>query len=167
MTEKNKQSIKEGLNLLPKEMQDAVSSFDWVKTSEEIGKRHFFSEEEVNVLQAEVGIVLIGIENRDFLALNIEGDIGTSKEEAEKISSEIVEKILNPIVEILTRNIRMGLKNKSVHWQQNLDFILSGGDYTAFIREPKKETKLGIEDKGTSTTFNQSKLDDLKSKFTI
>ena len=66
-----------------------------------------------------------------------------------------------------TENMKKSLPTKIVSWQQNLDFILSGGDYTSFIqkRVEKKDVERWVP-KETST-FNPSKLDDLKSKFTI
>ena len=72
----------------------------------------------------------------------------------------------------LTENIKKDLKNKSIHWQQNLNFILSGGDYTAFIRRPENPTRSAPDATMTGgqngdDIFNPSKLDDLKSKFTI
>ncbi|HNW71385.1 MAG TPA: hypothetical protein PKZ36_01240 [Candidatus Paceibacterota bacterium] len=165
MTEKLKQTIKEQMVIMPKESQEVVNNFDWVKISEEIGKKYLLSEEEINILQAEIATVLVCAEDQDYLTQDIENEVGTSKTEAEKIASEVLEKIFKPLIENLSKKIKLELKDRPINWQQNLDFILSGGDYTAFIRKPIKEED-NVAPQG-NTFSNYSDLDDLKSKFTI
>ena len=167
MTENLKKTIEQELALLPNELRTIIGSFDWVKISEEIGKKHLLSVDDINVMQAEVGIILMGIEEQELLAQNIETNVGISKDEAEKITKELVDQIFRPLGENLKKSIKMSMKTRTIHWQQNIDFILTGGNYTAFLKTPKPETKKAVVDKGISTPFNQSKLDDLKSQFTI
>jgi len=168
MTEKLKQQLKEQMEFIPKESQEVIDAFDWVKISEEIGKKYYLDENDINMLQAEIGLTLTGLQEQDTLATNIEDDIVVSKNHAEKITEEIIQKILKPILDELTKNVKSNLKNKNTHWQQNLNFVLSGGDYTAFIREPEPEAKAEINPNTNNMgTFNHSKVDDLKSKFTI
>ena len=50
--------------------------------------------------------MLVGIENGDFYAQNIENEVGTSKAEAEKIANETLEKIFIPISNLLEENIK-------------------------------------------------------------
>ena len=165
MTEQIKEKIKEFIAVLPKENQEVVGSFGWEKTSEEIGKKHLLVEDEINGLQLEIGLVLTGIVDPILLPLNIENEVGTSKIEAESMANEVLEQIFNPIVKNLEQKAKIIMKDKSIHWRQNLDFILSGGDYTAFIRRVENETKDELPK--PNETFNPSRLDDLKSKFTI
>jgi len=135
MTNKLKQIIQEELSRLPKENQDAINSFDWIKISEDIGQRYKLEAEEVDGLQAEITLVLLGIEATDLLAINIEQNIRISKSEAEKIGHEIVENIIVPISEIINENIKQNLDQRDTHPEQNIDFILSGGNYSAFLRK--------------------------------
>jgi hypothetical protein len=164
MTEKLKQNLKEQLALLPKESQGVINSFDWVKISEEIGKKYFLTEEDINMFQADVGLVLVGLAEQEYLAQDIEDDVIISKDHAEKMAEEVIEKILKPMVLKLTEIIKKDLKNKVIHWQQNLDFILSGGDYTAFIRRVENQTQ---NISNIKKEFDPSKIDDLKKRFTI
>lgn len=164
MTEKLKQIIREEMINLPKESQEAINSFGWERVSEEIAKKYLLGEEEINKLQAQIAIVMVGAGEQNFLALNIEDEIGISKDEAEKMAGEVVQQIFKPIINKLTEIIKKDLKNKSIHWQQNLDFILSGGDYTAFIRRVENQNQ---DVSNLKKEFNPSKLDDLKSRFTI
>lgn len=166
MTDKFKQTIKEEMTTLPKESQEVINTFDWAKVSGEIGKIHFLDESEINDLQVLTGLILVGIGDSDLLAKDIEEYVGTSRNEAEKISEEITEKIFMPIVKNLKDKIKTTMKDRVTHWQQNLDFILSGGDYTAFIRRVEPDKKDEIP-KGGYQNLGPSKMDDLKSKFTI
>ena len=164
MTEELKKIIEEEMQVLPKESVEVINAFNWAKVSEEIGSKYLYTEEEQNLLDAEIALVMLGITDQEFLPSRIENNIITSHSNAEKISEEIVEKILVPIVNNLSEKIKNGLKNRVAHWQQNLDFILSGGDYTAFIRDPIVKK---LENTAPNNTVNDSKLDDLKNSFTI
>lgn len=149
MTEKLKQTIKEELQKLPKENQQAIDAFDWVKTVEDVGKKYLLSENEINNLQIETLLILIGVEDPDSYTRNIENEVGTSREEASKINEEILEKIFIPINGVLVENIKKSEKIKNSKWNQNLDFILSGGNYSSFI-EPTLENSFK-EEKNTNT----------------
>jgi hypothetical protein len=163
MTNKIKEKIKEFITVLPKQNQEVVNLSNWEKISEEIGKKHLLDQDEIDNFQLETGLVLVGIVNPVLFALNIENEVGTSKDEANKIANEVLEKIFNPIVDKLKEKGRVAMQEKPIHWQQNLDFILSGGDYTAFIRRVESPT----ESRRLKVESNPSKFEDLKSKFTI
>lgn len=136
MTDKLKQIIQEEVMKLPKEMQDAVNSLDWANIAEEIGKKFLLSESEINDFQVETLLVLVGIEDGNYYAQNIENNVGTSKDEAEKMAEEALQKIFTPINDILVEKIKTSGKSRNASPQQNLDFILSGGDYSAFMTLP-------------------------------
>jgi len=133
MTEKLKQKIKEEMNALPKELQDAINAIDWGKITEEIGKRYLLSESEMNDFQVETMLVLIGYVDLNKYTLNIENDIGLNKQITEKIVTEVIEKILDPMSDILDNNIKKTMFNRKTDWKQNVNFVLSGGDYSHFI----------------------------------
>lgn len=138
MTDKLKQIIQREVTKLPKENQEVINNFGWEKITEEIGKKYLLSDDEANIFQAETLVVLVGLEDPDYYAQIIENEVGTSKDEARKISDEVFEKIFTPINNILIENIKKSEKDKNANAEQNLDFILSGGDYSAFL-EQKKE----------------------------
>ncbi|OGI45827.1 hypothetical protein A2121_00710 [Candidatus Nomurabacteria bacterium GWB1_40_6] len=135
MTEKLQKIIKEEITKLPKENQEVINAFDWVKITEEIGKKYLLDENEINDLQVETLLVLVGLEEPDSFAKNIEDEVGTSKGEADKITEEILQKIFIPINDILIENIKKSEKMKDSKWNQNLDFILSGGNYSSFLEK--------------------------------
>ena len=163
MTEELQKEINSQIATLPKEMGEVIGSYNWQNISEEIAKKYFFDEESINSIQDEISLVLVGLEYLEDLASNIEYNAGTTKNEAEKMTEEFIEKIFNPIAEKLNENIKKNLNMKSVHWQQNLDFVLSGGDYTAFVRRVEKRK----EEIPTKNITNQAKINDLRDSFTV
>lgn len=127
MTEKLKQTIKEEIAKLPKEAQNVISTFGWENISEEVGKKYLLNESEINDLQVETLLILVGLVSVDEYASNIENNISTSKNEAEKISEEIIQKIFIPISESISKKIGENFKNKKLDWDQTVNFITSGG----------------------------------------
>ena len=143
MTEKLQKIVKEEISKLPKENQQAINAFDWVKITEEIGKKYLLDESEINDFQVETLLILIGLEDPDSYARNIENEIGTSREKASEISEEVFQKIFIPINDLLVENIKKSEKIKDPKWDQNLDFILSGGNYGAFVENPPRLVEEG------------------------
>lgn len=133
MTDELKQKIKYGVEKLPREIQDVLNTFDWVKISEEIGKKYLLDEDEINILQNEISLVLIGVNNQEILSLNIENNVGTSKNDAVEITQEIDAKIFEVMAEQIQSSIKDKLTSKNPRWDQRVNFILSGGDYSSFI----------------------------------
>ncbi len=123
---------------LPVETREAIGSFDWGKVSEEVGKKYKLSESEINDMQIEVGLVLIGVAYGEALASSIETEVGVEKKLAEKIAVELDQRVFKPIYEIMEQKIKNGLKNKNPTWKQNVEFVLSGGDYTVFQEFPEQ-----------------------------
>ena len=166
MTEKLKQAINEGMVKLPKETQEVLNTFDWGKVSEEIGKKYSLNESQINNLQLEIGLVLIGVEAHNFLEFNIQENVRIREDITIKILEEVNEKIFKAMFDKLEEIIKRDLKNKVINWQQNLDFILSGGNYSCFIkRTTATNTQQQIPEE--KMVFNPSRVDDLKNKFTI
>lgn len=99
MKEKAKKIIDREILKLSQEKQDAINSLNWVEIIEKIGIKNLFNEPEIKDLIIETGLVLAGLVNPNTYALNIENNISTSKDEAEKIVAEVFEKIFIPIAD--------------------------------------------------------------------
>ena len=135
MTDKLKQLFKDGVINQPKEVREAINAFDWGSVCEQIGKKYLFDDAEVNNFQVETALVLLGLVDPALYIKNIENEVGTTAEEAEKIEKEAVEKIFIPISDKVNATIKE--KTKDPKWDQSVDFILSGGDYSVFMeRKP-------------------------------
>lgn len=167
MTEELKQNTKEDLLRMPKEWQEVVNSFDWGTISEEIAKKYFLDEIAIENLQIEISLALTGAEEISYLKSNIENNVLTSRETAEKITIELFEKIFKPMTDKLTENIKNIIKDKKPTWDQNIDFIISGGDYSIFLRKDRIKNNLPDRPATEKTPINYSKLEDLKNNFTI
>lgn len=120
---------------LPKESQEVINSFDWIKITDEIGGKYNFAEDEINDFQIETALVLVGLVDPDLYVTNIEDEVGITKIESEKIADEILEKVFKPIAKKIEENIKDKIKNKNTKWDQNLNFVLSGGDYSIFAEK--------------------------------
>lgn len=180
MTEKLKEIIKREIANLPKETRDAINSFAWGNIAEQIGEKYRLSESETNDLQVETLLVLAGLSSLDFFAVNVESNVGTSKDEATKIASEVDEKIFTPIYNKIHENIKKNLITKKPKLDQDIDFILSGGDYSVFL-EPSSgdfspstlqgEGRGEVKERGNDSTISgyttntPPKMMDLKNKF--
>lgn len=176
MTEKLKNIIQEDMMKLPKEIQEAINSFDWIKVTEEIGKKFRLLEDQISNLQVETWLVLIGLEDVDSYATNVEYEVGTTKDEANKIAGEAYQQIFTPIYKKLTENIKKNLQNKNPNAEQTLNFILSGGDYSAFVTpsplqgEGQSEVNPAppsLADIQANVNKPPKKMQDIRSKFTI
>ena len=167
LTEKSKNLIKEGILSLPKEAQEAINSLDWEKISEEIGKKYLLNEDEIITFQLETASFLLGLVDEDSYASNIEDSVGTSKNEAEKIAEEANQKIFTPIYNILEENIKKNLPNKKSTPEQNLNFILSGGDYLVFMGGEIEQKPAPVDTGVKNIPVNPPKLSDLKDRFVI
>ena len=134
MSEELKQLIKEELMKLPKEGQEAITSVNWQNIAEEIGSKYLI-EGELESFQKEIAVTLLGIEYPAYLTRNIKDHLGVSQESAEKMTSEVIEKIFTPIADKMESLIKTRIQKVGSTWDQNINFIVSGGDYSAFMRK--------------------------------
>ena len=139
MTDKLQQIIKAEIGKLPLENQKVLNDFGWEKMSEEIGVKYELDEVTLNNVQVEILLALVGVTDLEFFPINIENQAELIKPTAEKLAREIIEKIFIPIQNILLERIKSGDKTKSTDWRQNVDFVVSGGDYSAFLEKPESE----------------------------
>jgi len=145
MTEKLKEIIKNESVKLPKESQEVINTFGWAAISEEIGKKYLLRESEINDLQVEIALVLLGINEEDLLSLNIEDNVGTSTSDADKMTEEINKQILTPMFEKKESLMKNKPKTISPNWKQNVNFVISGGDYSVFEEESGNIQKPKVE----------------------
>jgi len=138
MTEKLKNIMEVEILKLPKDNQTAINSIDWGKITEEIGKRFLLTTTEINALQVETGLILINLIDMNTFEDDLENDIGLSINETKSIIEEIFDKVLTPIAESIKLSIKKRVTLENPSWDQTVNFILSGGDYSCFIEEPIK-----------------------------
>ncbi|MDQ3075746.1 MAG: hypothetical protein M3Q34_01310 [bacterium] len=138
MDEKLKEVIQEYVVKLPKEVQDVLNSFPWADIAIEIGDKIGLVDETLVDLQTETALVLLGLCSSNEYVRNVEDKVGTTKNEAEQVAKEAKERIFNPVAIRIKEAVKNGLENKNITWDQNIKFILSGGNYFFFI-DPRGE----------------------------
>ncbi|MBP6865983.1 MAG: hypothetical protein KBC12_00355 [Candidatus Pacebacteria bacterium] len=155
MTDKLKETIEEEVVKMPREFQEAFTASNWIPVSEDIARKYkLYLDEEINKFQAEVFLVLSGVVQFELLSVNIENELGLSKEEAEKIEGEVLERVIFPFSSNLESKAEWKMDIKNSKWDQNLDFITSGGDYSAFLDIKKSSPDLTTTE--TKSETNQS-----------
>jgi len=142
MNEKSKTIIREEILGLPKEMQEAINSFPWERISKDIGEKYLLNEGEIETFQLETASFLLGLVDEDSYSINIEEEVGVSKEESKKIAEEAFQKIFIPINNLLEKNIKKNLQNNNPNWQQSINFVLSGGDYFTLLENDNEDDKV-------------------------
>ena len=133
MTEKLAQTIKEDLAKLPLEVGKAITSSGWEEITEMVGKKYSLPEDDINILQLEVSLVLLGYNKISMLTTNIHSSVLTDEETAINISKELDERVFTPIEQSIQSLIKINPHYKNVNWNQTINFIISGGDYSVFL----------------------------------
>lgn len=133
MTEKLAQTIKEDLIKLPLEAQKAITSSGWEGITEMVGKKYSLSDDDINILQLEVGLVLLGYNKINMFELNIRSSAVLDEETAMNIAKELDERVFTPIEQSMQSLIKINPHYKNVNWNQTINFIISGGDYSVFL----------------------------------
>lgn len=118
---------------IPERSRQAINSINWPNITKQIGEKYYLNEKEGDLLMVETALVLLGLKNYELFKLAIE-DMGLSQDDIRSIAKETEDKIFNPISKKIIDSIKKeaGLENTS--WNKRIDFILSGGDYTNFIK---------------------------------
>ena len=142
MNENINEIIKEEIEKLPNNSKEVMTSFGWQNIIAEIAKQHLLLEDETEDLIIETLLVLIGYEDVEYYADNIESNIGTSRVEAEKLAGEITQKVFTPINNAILAKIKNSGVVQKASFSQNINFIVSGGNYSSFAEERENYEKI-------------------------
>ena len=133
MNEQTKKIIKDELEKLPIERQTLINSSDWVDISKKIGAKYSFTDDQINKLQIETLLVLTEMEYLSDLGVNLENSLVTTKNQAEGAARELSEQIFKPIAQKIESSVKNQIISDTPTWQQTINFIVSGGDYSVFL----------------------------------
>ncbi len=160
--------------------QEVFSSMKWLENLESIGSKYNLNEEQIRTLDTETMLVLLSITHLEEYENILKNQLKVSEDSFKKIMEEINALILTPIHSNLiesfekNNNSSENLKEEmeKSDWGQNVNFILSGGDYSHFLEKTKSSEILPEEKsvKPVVTSVNTSgikKMTDLKNQFTI
>ncbi|HEV7424018.1 MAG TPA: hypothetical protein VGO21_02390 [Candidatus Paceibacterota bacterium] len=127
--------IKKQMEKLPTEIRKLFSDTELNNKILTIGKTNGLTAEQIGILQLEIDLVLLGLVYVD--------DFPNELEENLKIDSVKLDNITNDTSIQIFRKIRVhlqevyektneDLEEKNSDWEENIGFILSGGDYSNF-----------------------------------
>ncbi|MES2023450.1 MAG: hypothetical protein V4439_02090 [Patescibacteria group bacterium] len=168
MIEILKNVIKKEMVKLPKTTQEIFNLSDFEKQLDEISKEYFQDDEEkINNFQAETVLLLLGVNPLNNYAKKVAYSSILAMEDAEKITKKAIEKIFIPLAEKVNENIKSKLKSKNPKYDQNMKFILSGGDYSHFLENPNMVGTVVEEEQPKYVADTFSKVEDLKNKFVV
>ena len=126
--------------LLPKDLREAIDSFDWIAKCDEIGKRYKSLEDEISALQGEVLIALMGLESIDDFTDGLEYALVIDKATAQSIAADCIKEILTPIAQKRVEIIKNNAKNNPPSWDQWMQFVMTNGNYSFLADKPTAQT---------------------------
>ncbi len=97
--------IKEQFKQLPKIVQQAIISADVEKELRKLAEAHKLHLDQWGTLEDQVQLTLLGIHHTDDLALNIQKEVGMSREDAESLATDISKIVFEPIRQELERQL--------------------------------------------------------------
>ncbi len=143
--------IKEQMKILPVEVIDVLASPAWTEKILNIGKKNGLNEEELGTLQLETSLVMLGLTHPDSYVEELKNHLKVSEIKTDNIVNEINRELSNGIREklisifndslISKEEIKKNIQGKKTTFDQNLNFILSGGDYTVFLEDSENTTE--------------------------
>ncbi|MCX6754574.1 MAG: hypothetical protein NTU81_01965 [Candidatus Nomurabacteria bacterium] len=134
MNEITKQKILDEIIKLPKIKQVAINSVDWIKKTDEISNQFGLIDEENERIQIEIGLILSGLTDIEDFDYILQNEVGLSEEITKKIIAEIYKNVFDPILSIISNDIKNNIEFTKTPWDQTINFIISGGDYSYFIK---------------------------------
>lgn len=168
--------IEKQMEKLPGEVKQLFAGEELKNKITNIGTKNRLSIEELGTLQLEIYLVLLGLIHPDNFPITLSENLKIEKTKLDQIINEVNEQVFRDIREKLkeayekTNGILYdtGIIPENPDWQQNLNFILSGGDYVAFLEErnDKNSPQKGNMPK-SNIPVNPKRMTDLRDKFTI
>jgi hypothetical protein len=154
--------IKRQMKKLPIEVRKLFVNLELSNRVENIGKKNGLNPEQIETLQTEVTLVMLGLVLPDDFPNELENNLKIDVVKLDNIVNDVRQQLFRDVKEKLEEAYGKieddleGAENiyENANWQQNLNFILSGGDYSAFIEIPPLLDKEGAGG-GNSKTPSQ------------
>ncbi len=159
--------IKEQMKILPVEVINILSDTTLGEKIITIGKKNGLSADQLEIFQRETYLVLVGLVNPDEYPKELEGRLKQDDLKLDNILNDIYKEILIGVRDKLTGMFNKNDKALSYekievtpNWMQNLDFIISGGDYAIFLENNRNP----IESQTTDKLLGSSNILETKNK---
>ena len=140
--------IKEQMEKLPAEVRKIFVDPALGEKILNIGKKNGLNIEQLGIFQLETYLVMLGLVHPDEYPNELKSRLKIDDLKVDNIINDTNREILSGILEKLKEmykkeeedldnmdeeKIKNNLANKNPDWKQNLDFVLSGGDYSVFL----------------------------------
>lgn len=99
------QLIQERFKLLPKVVQDAITSADVEQHLRELANTHKLHLDQWETLENQVMLTLLGVENSEDLQKNIQTEVNVDAETAKTLTADISRIVFEPIRQELERQL--------------------------------------------------------------
>jgi len=179
--------IKEQWENIPSEIKTSIFQPGFEKEITKIGEKNKLDSEQLATFQLETILMMFCLITFEDYSNELKNKLNLSEENFKNLIKDIETLIPNEIKEKLknvyentnkiiknenlnktdVENIKNKIKDKKTSWDQNINFILSGGDYSVFLKEPIIHINMIDTPIPEKTPINYSKIEDLKNKFTI
>jgi hypothetical protein len=133
MRKEIKDEVNKIVSQIPERNRLAIKSVDWEDRIEKISKLYYLENEDMDLVLVETALVLLGINETDTFRENLE-DLGLSEIDLNGLVLAITNQIFNPISKKIIASIKKEAELNNTSWDKRVNFILSGGDYTNFIK---------------------------------
>jgi hypothetical protein len=166
--------VKKQIENAPEEITSLIANPNTDKNIVDIGQKNELADTDLSDYQTETWLMLLGLTHPNDYESEIKNNCHIDEEAASKITKEIISKILTQeirekLLELYKKNSfventktyysekqRREIKNKIIafepEWEQNINFIVSSGDYSVFVSkedynniETSKETSKSEE----------------------
>lgn len=156
MDDATKKLVDEQIQKLPQVSRDALAASHWEEKVREIGNARGLLLDEIESLYRETLLIMIGLENPDMYLANITHHVDISKETAEAVAEEIIEKVFSPIFEDIQKRSLEATK-------EHQDLFDTEENTQKAPAEPKREDLLNdIENPAkSSSSITKIKLSDI------
>lgn len=165
MISKTKEAIEEVESTLPENYQKVLTSFSWEKISAEIGEKYLLTGNDLNDLQVEIALVLLGLEEPEDFESRVQDNVVVSEKEAKEIEQEVSNKIFKPIDKLIGDSLSDTDDHKEELFEinsnkdikvnprfstlpENLQGAISKSNYQAKVYEFGKKYGLTVEQMG-------------------
>jgi len=168
MDEETIKIIKEAFDNLPEVIQEEIFSPQYQEVLSTISREYTLDTEQTIALERETTLALMGAARLKDFEETLASEIKIEKAKIQEIVVKINEEIFSrfkTLLDIMNTEIE---PNPEPNWQQNIDFVLSGGDYSSFFNKKADANRTEGQNKSKISgysTENQSKIGDIKNKF--
>lgn len=151
MDENNTKIIKETFDSMPQGLKDFIMSDSYEETLNAIGAKYQLNAEQINALQQETTIVVMGLIDFEDFESELAKELNIDAKKISEIVKEVNEKIFSKITP--SSNIVQDLDARFDKMPENIQEVVEKSNYQALLYEISTAHKLSVPQMGTLDTI--------------